>query len=172
MHFLWECACCLSTPNLYAHINHAFARAVTAFHVQPCQDYCGPWRVCVCGGGSGALSELNYWVQVLCSLCSVEYACKKKKQGDRQIKPWCSTFTEYKCVQGQHPTFGCSHVACMADKWLLKGEETDVATKQGEMRSEWMQTAKKCSPANYMIDAEVAERGQVYMTYKRLQSWE
>lgn len=29
-------------PHLYAHINHAFARAVTAFHVQPHQDCCGP----------------------------------------------------------------------------------------------------------------------------------
>jgi len=33
---------CSGAPNLYAHINHAFARAVTAFHVQACQECRGP----------------------------------------------------------------------------------------------------------------------------------
>ena len=61
-------------PNLYAHINHAFARAVTAFHVQPRQDCCGPWWGGGVQGGGGLAGEdwaETAWVAVI--------VCKQEK---------------------------------------------------------------------------------------------
>lgn len=107
MHFLWERVGSLAAAPwsllghrvelpIYMHtLTTLFAWVVTAFHVQPRQDCCGPWWEGSRGRGLG-WGRLS-WVGLSCS--DFVKAGKKNWALDRPIK-WWLTFSEYKCVQG------------------------------------------------------------------------